>query len=84
MLVADPRHVAYLCGFSINPFSHSASQRSFLLLTREGGTVLACDEQAMASAMARPFVDRTVLAAWYDQRRAPAGREAARPNTVSP
>lgn len=77
VLVADPRHVNYLSGFCINPLSHSAGERVLLFLERGGEAVMLADTFALASALARPFVDRTVAAPWYDQRHAAGSRSQA-------
>ena len=40
ILVTNPRHVNYLCGFSVNPLSFSAGERAMLLLERDDSATL--------------------------------------------
>ncbi len=77
LLVADPRHVLYLCNFHVNPFSFSAGERGLLLLERDAGATLIVDNFALRSASAEPFVDREVVEDWYDHKRSVINRDHA-------
>lgn len=65
VVVADPRHVNYLSGFSINPISASWGEHAFLFLKRGGETVLICDSAANGAAIGKPHVDQMIIEAWY-------------------
>ena len=75
VLVADPRHVNYLSGFWVNPLSPSGGERGLLFLERGGESVLVADNLALGSAIAAPFVERTVSVPWYDQIHGVANRD---------
>ncbi len=75
VLVADPRHVNYLCGFWVNPVSLSAGERGFLYLERDGETVLMTDSFTPGSAAQHPFVDRLITEPWYDRLHAAPNRD---------
>jgi Xaa-Pro aminopeptidase len=75
VLVADPRHVNYLCGFWVNPFSLSFGERGLLYLGRDGEAILLGDNFALKSAIGRAFVDRQIEEPWYDHRHAAPNRD---------
>ena len=77
LLVGDPRHVQYLCGFRVNPLSFSADQRALLLLKRDGKCVLLADNFTKRSAGAAYFVDDEVITPWYTHRRSVVSRHEA-------
>jgi Xaa-Pro aminopeptidase len=75
VMVADPRHVNYLCGFWVNPLSNSAGERGLLFLERGGESVLICDDFALASAIGDAHVDRKVVEPWYGRGKAVPDRD---------
>jgi Xaa-Pro aminopeptidase len=77
LLVADPRHVNYLANFWIHPLSFSAGERGLLLLERDNGATLLCDNLALGSSSADPHVDRQVIETWYDHQSSVANRDHA-------
>jgi Xaa-Pro aminopeptidase len=77
VLIADPRHVNYLSGFWVNPLSASLGERGLLYLERGGESILLVDNFALASAVSKPFVDRTVMEPWYDQWHSVPNRDHA-------
>ena len=77
VLITDPRHVNYLCGFWVNPLSNSAGDRGFLFLDRDGESVLICDAFALSSAIGEPYVDRKVVEPWYGNGPAVPNRDHA-------
>jgi len=76
-LIADPRHVNYLCGFWVNPLTNSAGERGLLFLERGGETILMCDDFAFASAIGEPHVDRKIIEQWYGRGHEVANRDHA-------
>jgi len=77
ILVADPRHVNYLCGFWINPFSFSATERGWLLLERDGSARLLADNFGYRSAVGEPHVDEVLAEKWYDHQHSVINRDHA-------
>lgn len=77
LLVADPRHVQYLANFQVHPFSFSGGERGLLLLERDAGTTLLCDNFARIAAASDPFVDREVVERWYDHQHSVKNRDHA-------
>ena len=77
LLVADPRHVHYLCNFWVQPLSFSGGERGLLLLEREGGATLFADNFTHKSAAGEHFVDHEAIEKWYDHRHAPVNRDHA-------
>lgn len=77
LLVADPRHVHYLCNFHVEPFSFSAGERGLLLLERDGPVTLFADNFARRSAAGEPYVDTEVIEDWYDHQRSVINRDHA-------
>ena len=77
ILVTNPRHVNYLCGFSVNPLSFSAGERAMLLLERDDSATLFADNFARRSAACEPFVTNEVIAAWYDHKTSVSNRSRA-------
>ncbi|WP_166824739.1 M24 family metallopeptidase [Thalassoroseus pseudoceratinae] len=77
VLIADPRHVQYLCNFWVNPISFSHGERGLLLLEREHGSTLLADNFSLRSAASTPFVDREVDQTWYDHRNSVDNRDHA-------
>ncbi len=60
ILVADPRHVQYLCNFWVQPLSFSTGERGWLCLERSGRATLLGDNFACAGVH-KPFVDREIV-----------------------
>lgn len=77
LLVADPRHVHYLSSFWIHPLSFSAGERALLLLERDNGATLLCDNMAIGSAAAEHHCDREVIETWYDHQHSAGNRDHA-------
>jgi Xaa-Pro aminopeptidase len=77
LLIADPRHVQYVCNFWVQPLSFSAGERGLLLLERGGPATLFADNFAIRSAVHEPFVDRKVIEDWYDHRHSVVNRDHA-------
>lgn len=77
VLIADPRHVQYLCNFWVNPLSFSLGERGLLLLERDNGSTLLADNFSLRSAASSPFVDREVDETWYDHRHSVNNRDHA-------
>ncbi len=77
LLAADPRHVRYLSGFMVNPFSFSHGERGWLLLEREQGATLLADNFAIRSAIGEIFADREVVEAWYNHQTSVINRDHA-------
>lgn len=77
LLVADPRHVNYLCGFLVQPISFSHGERALLLLERDKGTTLLGDNFSLKSAASEPFVDNQIAEAWYDHKHSVINRDHA-------
>jgi Xaa-Pro aminopeptidase len=75
LLIADPRHLNYLANFWIHPLSFSAGERGLLLLERDNGATLLCDNLALGSSSAEPHVDRQVVDTWYDHQQSPVNRD---------
>jgi Xaa-Pro aminopeptidase len=75
LLIADPRHVNYLANFWIHPLSFSAGERGLLLLERDNGATLLCDNLALGSSSAEPHVDQQVVDPWYDHQHSAANRD---------
>jgi Xaa-Pro aminopeptidase len=77
ILIADPRHVHYLCNFWVQPLSFSAGERCWLLLEREGKATLLGDNFALRSRAGEPFIDEEVMIKWYDHRHSVVNRDHA-------
>lgn len=77
LLIADPRHVQYLSNFWVQPLSFSGGERGLLLLQRDGTTTLLGDNFALRSAVHEPYVDREILAPWYDHKHSVKNRDHA-------
>lgn len=77
LLIADPRHLNYLANFWIHPLSFSAGERGLLLLERDSGATLFCDNLAIGSSSSEPHVDRQVVENWYDHQHSAANRDHA-------
>ena len=76
-MIADPRHVNYLCNFWIEPLSFSGGERGLLLLKRDGEATLLADNFAFRSAACQPYVDREINRTWYDHRHSVMNRDHA-------
>lgn len=82
LLVADPRHVLYLCNFLVQPLSFSGGERGLLLLERDRGTTLLGDNFAIGAASSTPFVDDQVIERWYDHKHSAINRDHALLNAL--
>lgn len=84
LLIADPRHVQYLCNFWVQPLSFSGGERGLLLLERQspgaaspGTATLIGDNFALRSAASEPYVDHEIVGDWYDHRHSVINRDHA-------
>src|SRR5687768_35498 len=77
VLIGDQRHVQYFSNFRINPISFSADQKSLLLLTRDGRSILLADNFAKRAATAPYFADQEVIVPWYTHRKSVSNRDDA-------
>lgn len=75
LLVADPRHVCYLSGFWVNPFSFSQGERALLLLYRDGEATLFADNFTRRSAVADPQLVEEQIGRWYDHQHSVQNRD---------
>lgn len=76
LLIADPRHVNYLCGFQVHPLTFSHGERAWLLLERDKATLLG-DNFTLRSRAGEPYVDDEVLIRWYDHQHSVINRDHA-------
>lgn len=77
LLIADPRHVQYLCNFWVQPLSFSGGERGLLLLEREGAATLMADNFTFRSAVHEPYVNRAAITTWYDHKHSVIDRDHA-------
>ena len=77
LLIADPRHVQYLANFWVQPLSFSGGERGLLLLERSGRTTLLGDNFTIRSAVHDPYIDREIVAPWYDHVHSVINRDHA-------
>ncbi len=77
ILVADPRHVQYLCNFWVQPLSFSTGERGWLCLERSGRATLLGDNFALRAGVHKPFVDREIVEKWYDHKHSVINRDHA-------
>lgn len=77
LLIADPRHVHYLCNFLVQPLSFSGGERGLLLLERDGTATLMADNFTFRSAIHQPYVDKTNITTWYDHKHSVIDRDHA-------
>ncbi len=75
LLIADPRHVNYLCNFWVQPLSFSGGERGLLLLERDGGATLFADNFTQKSSAAPYFVDHESIEKWYDHKHSTENRD---------
>lgn len=75
LLVADPRHVCYLSGFWVNPFSFSQGERALLLLQRDGSATLFADNFTRRSAVEAPHLVEESIVGWYDHQHSVEDRD---------
>jgi len=77
VLIGDARHIQYFSNFRIHPFSFSADQKSLLLLTRDGQTILLADNFAKRSSVFPSFASQEVIVPWYTHRKSVSNRDDA-------
>ena len=77
ILVADPRHVQYLCNFWVQPLSFSNAERGWLCLERSGQATLLGDNFALRAGVHKPYVDREIVEKWYDHKHSAINRDHA-------
>ncbi|MBY0228036.1 MAG: Xaa-Pro peptidase family protein [Gemmataceae bacterium] len=63
--LADPLHLAYLAGFTVDPISLNAGFGAVLIVREDGHARLLHDDRLKANAAAA-HVDERVVAPWYD------------------
>jgi Xaa-Pro aminopeptidase len=76
-LIGDPRHIQYFSNFRIHPLSFSFDQKSLLLLTRDGQTILLADNFAKRSSVFPCFASQEVIVPWYTHRKSVSNRDDA-------
>ena len=77
VLLGDPRHVQYFCGFRPNPISFSADESALLLLLRDGSCILMADNFTRRTAVADVYVSEEVIDAWYNHQNSVSSRHRA-------
>ena len=82
ILVADPRHVQYLCNFWVQPLSFSGGERGWLCLERTGAATLLGDNFALRAGVHKPYVDREIVEKWYDHKHSVIHRDHALVNAL--
>ena len=82
VLVADPRHVQYLCNFWVQPLSFSNAERGWLCLERSGQATLLGDNFALRAGVNKPYVDREIVEKWYDHKHSVIHRDHALVNAL--
>lgn len=65
LVLADPLHLRYLAGFSVDPFSLGGDFGGLLVLRADGHTTLIHDDRLPASAN-ECHVDERIVVPWYD------------------
>ncbi len=65
LLLTDPLHLMYLANFWVDPFSLGAGFRGYLLVRKDGGAKLICDDR-LASFAELAHVEERRVVAWYD------------------
>lgn len=83
VLVADPRHVQYLCNFWVQPLSFSGGEKCWLCLERSGRATLMGDNFAVRAGAHKPHVDREIITKWYDHQHAVKNRDHALMDALS-
>ncbi len=82
LLIADPRHVNYLCNFLVHPLSFAGGERGLLLLEREGKATLLGDNFALRCAASMPYIDEEIEEKWYDHKHSVINRDHALLNAL--
>lgn len=77
ILIADPRHVYYLTNFLVSPIGFSAGERGLLLLERDAGATLLCDNFSRISSLTTPYVENEIIEPWYDHKHSVQNRDHA-------
>ncbi len=67
VILGNPKHIYYMCGFLINPISFSEGERCFLIMERGGGLILVADNLSLISSETQYYVDDVIDVKWYDQ-----------------
>jgi Xaa-Pro aminopeptidase len=65
LLLGDPLHLRYLCGFYVDPFSLGADYGGYLLLKPDGHATLFHDHR-LPKSVEGAFADARVPVKWYD------------------
>src|SRR5437016_14465225 len=82
--LADPIHLAYLAGYSVDPFSLGAGFGGVLLLRKDGRAKLLHDNR-LPESVEESHVEERVTVPWYDGQTPGRGpRQLALLNGVSP
>jgi Xaa-Pro aminopeptidase len=83
--LADPIHLAYLAGYSVDPFSLGAGFGGVLLLRKDGQAKLLHDDRIPKWSSASAHVEERVSIPWYDAQSPGRGpRQLALLSTVNP
>ena len=65
LLLGDPLHLRYLCGFAVDPFSLGADYGGYLLLRPDGHATLFYDHR-LPKTVEGAFADERMPVKWYD------------------
>jgi Xaa-Pro dipeptidase len=65
LVLADPIHLMYLANFHVDPFSLGAGFGGYLVMDREGTTILI-HENLLPDSVAQAHVDDRQVVRWYD------------------
>src|SRR5438046_10209495 len=83
--LADPIHLAYLAGYSVDPFSLGAGFGGVLLLRKDGQAKLLHDDRIPKWSSSAAHVEDCVSIPWYDAQSPGRGpRQLALLSTVNP
>src|SRR4051812_30541874 len=83
--LADPIHLAYLAGYSVDPFSLGAGFGGVLLLRKDGQAKLLHDDRIPKWSTDAAQVEERISVPWYDAQSPARGpRQLALLGTVNP
>lgn len=74
IVLSDPKNINYFSAFYVSPFSMSAHETNFLVLHRDGRSILFTDTFSLNFTVMPFFVDEIKTIGWYDQRRSAMDR----------
>ncbi|MFO0812699.1 MAG: Xaa-Pro peptidase family protein [Gemmatales bacterium] len=75
LLIADPQHLYYFCGYTQSPFVFRSNDAgAVLLLTADGKAIIIADSMSRGFCEAS-FMDEVVAPTWYDGKHSAPHRE---------